>query len=201
MYVLYNEYTLWYYWLYKGRRNSALSNYSAKRICLKLWGIICLEHLKWFCWKLHCYCWHPHTSQTSTWNQFQSLIKISMSLSGSSDLLLYQQESPPNTAHLPPASVLLYLSVLSGVFLTKPSRVTHPSHTPHLDTRLTQAVPIYRQHSACPTGSLLCSRTLCCPSGCKMFVHAEPSTCSVFHSHLSLSKSNMAPAGYQPAPL
>lgn len=58
------------------KRNSALSNDSAKWTCLKLLIITGHEYfLKSFCWKLHCYCGHPKPRQTIIWDQLPSLKK------------------------------------------------------------------------------------------------------------------------------
>lgn len=83
-----------------------------------------------------------------------------------------------------------YLSGLSEVSLKQNLHGSPTTSCPLLpDMRLTLAMPIYWQHSpTCHSGSLLCSKTLSSPSYPRMFVHADPSTCNVFHSHLSMSK-------------
>lgn len=111
----------------------------------------------------------------------------------------YQEDSPPNTAPLPPAHVLFHVSVLSGVpkatpFMGCPPPTTLSTHRMRLRSPLT----VYRRHPTSDIrqarrGRLLSSRARPLPSCLRVFACADPPTCDVFFSRPSMSKPRLAP--------
>lgn len=148
----------------------------------------------------HC-CWHPLPSQTSAWNQFQSLIKTCVD--DASSFRLRQAVWPPSLSRgltsqhssPPSAHVLLHVSVLSGVPKAKPFMDCPPPTTLFTHRmRLRSPLTVYRLTSDRPDGGrLLSSRARPLPSCLKMFACADPPTCDVFFSRPSMSKPRLAP--------
>ena len=73
---------------------------------------------------------------------------------GPYDLPPYREDSPPSTAPLPPAHVLLHVSVLSGVPKAKPFMDCPPPTTLFTHRRrLRSTLTVYRRHPTRQTGS------------------------------------------------